>query len=176
MTGTRSLRRGGGFLLGVVLLLSLLELPAAAQDRASGRIPTVTRLVRIMTINEEALSSALEGSDQPAVERLLADDFEMRIGTAPATPVARDDWIRNALVHPGTAREREQMSAHEMGEFVVASFLERPAGGSPAIYVVDIWKKSGAEWKLSRRFSAPGTGAEFAPVGSRPRPMIPKKP
>ena len=118
--------------------------------------------------------------DNHAVQRqvlhVLADDFEMRIGTAPATPVARDDWVRNALVHPNKGAESEQMSAHEFGEFVVASFLERPAGGLPAIYVVDIWKKIGAEWKLSRRFSAPGTGAEFAPTGSGPRPTIPKKP
>ena len=163
-------------MLGTVLVLSLLQIPATAQERASGRIPTVTRLVRIMMLNEDALSTALEGGDQPAVERLLTDDFEMRIGTAPATPVARDDWIRNALLDPRKGAEREQMSAHEMGEFVVASFLERPAGALPAVYMVDIWKKTGAEWKLSRRFSAPGTGAEFAPTGSRPRPTIPNRP
>lgn len=182
---TKGLRRSGGLFIGAAMCLALLAPPTAAQDRASGRIPTVTRLVRIMMTNEEQLSAALKGGDQAAVERLLADDFEMRVGIAPATPVAREDWIRNALARPGPAREAEQMSAHEMGEVVLASFIERAAaspatrstGESAPSYVVDVWKRAGDAWKLVRRFVSPAVATGFAPAGyERQLTTLPKRP
>ena len=183
MRGTRSLRRGGGFLLGA-LLWALSSQGTLAQESASGRIPTVTRLVRIMLAQEEQLAGALRGGDRTTVETLLADDFEMRVGTAPGAPVARDDWVRNALARPGPARLIEQMSAHEIGEVVLASFLERGGSGGSgsagaaqpdAIYVVDVWRRTGDTWKLARRFASPGLPADFSPTGGT-SPTIPKRP
>jgi ketosteroid isomerase-like protein len=185
MVDRKGLRCGGGLLFGGLLAVHMLvaAAPAVAQERAAGRIPTVTRLVRIMLTQEEQLTAAVQGHDEAALARLLADDFEMRVGTAPGTPVPRDEWIKSALARPGHTREIEQMSAHEFGDIVLASYLERPAGtaASPTAaqgpsYVNDVWKRTGDNWKLVRRFIAPAGVKDFAPLGSGGQsPVLPKR-
>jgi hypothetical protein len=133
-----------------------------------------------MLDQEAQVTAAARAGNRHALDQLLAEDFEMRVGTAPGTPVPRDDWMANALAKPSPQERIEQMSAHELGDLVIASFLDRPESSSPksdaATYVVDVWKKSGDAWKLVRRFAAPGTGTTFEPMGAGTRaPVIPKR-
>src|SRR5438132_2990538 len=77
-----------------VTLLAWAASASAADERATGgRVPTVTRLVKLFTEQEAALATAIRAGDASAVERLLTDDFEMRTGATPANPVPRAEWL-----------------------------------------------------------------------------------
>jgi len=94
MPESRGLRRGEGLfacaagrIATTAMAIALVALGgsgALAQDgAATGRIPTVTRLVRIMMDEEAQLGAAARGGNRQAIDALLGEDFEMRIGTAP---------------------------------------------------------------------------------------------
>jgi len=128
-----------------------------------------------MTTLETDLDARIRAGDRPAVEQMLSDEFEVREGANPGTPVPREDWLRDALARPPSERSIEQMSVHEFGELAIASFLEQRAAPSdrlPAVYRVDVWKRNGERWSLARRFES--RFAQSPPA--RPRePVIPKK-
>src|SRR5437764_14010070 len=81
-----------------VTLLAWAASASAADERATGgRVPTVTRLVKLFTEQEAALASAIRAGDASTVERLLTDDFEMRTGAMPSNPVPRDERLSEML-------------------------------------------------------------------------------
>jgi hypothetical protein len=155
---------------------------ALAQDRATGRIPTVTRLVRIISTLESDVSTHARSGNRASLAQMLTDDFEMRIASNPGTPIPRDDWLREALAKPEPESRIEQMSVHEYGEIAVATFISRheqagaKKGSEGAQFIVDVWKRSGDTWQLALRHAGPPGSSDFAPMGAGARqPVIPKK-
>ncbi|MGE5089864.1 MAG: nuclear transport factor 2 family protein [Candidatus Levyibacteriota bacterium] len=131
--------------------------PAAAQPvQAPGRIPTVTRLVKIFHDLETRLASGLAARDAKAIDQALASDFEMRAGSMPGTPVPRADWVRQAQADSAET-SIDQMAVHDFGSVAIVSFRQvpasAPASGAPqALFVVDCWKRDGDGWKLATRY------------------------
>ena len=150
-------------LLGGVAWMALVAVPAAAQDLAPGRIPTVTRLVRIFAGLENSLNEAVRRHDQLGLARLLAEDFEMRSGTRPGQPVPRAEWLQALERNPSALPAPEQMAARDMGSVVLVSYLGRRAEGGN-LFVVDAWRPEGSDWKLAGRYAAPaGDGRTAIP-------------
>ena len=163
------------------ILQCVLLLPAHAQDSSPGRIPTVTRLVKIVGGLEEQLATGVRKGDRALVEQMLTEDFEARISAAPGTPVPRAEWMREVMASPETSSQFTQMAVHEHGDVAVASFqLARThaAGrkGEDHAFVVDVWQRSGDSWKLATRYASP-TGAQDSVVAgvAVPRPATPKR-
>jgi hypothetical protein len=147
--------------------------PAVAQPApAPGRIPTVTRLVKLFTGREMDLVAATHATDVSALDAVLDPSFEMRTGEAPGTPVPRDAWIRDA--RRAAARESsriDQMAVHDFGDVVIVSFRASAVAGAshvpPARLVVDWWKRDGETWKLAVRY------VSDAPARPASRPRAP---
>jgi Domain of unknown function (DUF4440) len=148
--------------------------PAAAQPvQAPGRIPTVTRLVKIFYDLESRLVSNLVARDAKAIDQVLEPDFEVRAGSMPGTPVPRADWMRQEQAHPSKA-SIDQMAVHDFGSVAVVSFRLLPAataasGANPGLFIVDCWKRDGDGWKLATRYlsnAAAPTGAIPASAGT----------
>src|SRR5437773_11884802 len=77
-----------------VAMLAWTASVSAADERAiSGRVPTLTRLVKHFTEQEAALASAIRAGDASTAGNLLTDDFEMRTGATPANPIPRAEWL-----------------------------------------------------------------------------------
>ena len=125
---------------------------------ASGRIPTVTRLVKLFTGLEGDLVARTHAKDAAALDAILDPAFELRAGNAPGTPVPRDAWIRDARAAQRAPPLIEQMAVHDFGDIAIVSFRETAAGASTrrgsARFVVDCWKRDGDSWKLAVRYAS----------------------
>ena len=132
---------------------------AAASDGGMGRIPTVTRLVRMFSELEGNLIKAVEKQDAKAVAQLLSDDFEMRVGAMPGNPIPRAAWIRQSFAEPKSSSLLTQMAVHDFGKTAVVSFSRRIKDANSDternIFIVDIWTQAAGEWKLSVRYAGP---------------------
>jgi hypothetical protein len=121
-------------ILPVVLLwASMLVSPLGAQtanDAATSRIPTVTRLVKLFLELEGALTTTLHEGNAATVDKMLADDFEMRVASMPGNPTPRAEWIKLSLGKPASAFRIEQMAVHDFGDVCVVSFLQAGTPGN----------------------------------------------
>jgi hypothetical protein len=141
------------FLLPFVLLAAAI--PALAQPAApapaSRMVLTMTRPMHIFSEREGMLADALRKTDHASIDRLLAQDFELREGSAPVQPVPRAQWIDT---HPGFAAD--QMAVHDYGDVAVVSFVNTAAGAKSknATFVVDVWQKQGEDWRLAVRYQS----------------------
>jgi Domain of unknown function (DUF4440) len=170
------------FVLASTVLLGLSSAASRAQPVRS-RVVTVTRLVKIFLDQESRLLDALEKRDRVALEGLLGDNFEMRLGAKPGVPIPRAEWLSAALAADApdvSAYLVEQMAVHEMGNLAVASFLLQAAdpakkGAPPSVFVVDTWEPAGDAWRLRVRYAAPVAGKPPRISGEAVIETIPKK-
>ena len=151
--------------------LALLPLAAAAQTRS--RTVTVTRQVRRFLELETALHDAQRAGDVATLERLLADDYELRAGRRAGQPVARAEWLAEIRRQPPPEVVLEQMAVHDRGDTAAVSFLARPDAGAP-LFIVDLWLRAGDDWKLQVRYATP-VGRDAAVPGEAPAATLPKK-
>jgi hypothetical protein len=157
------------------LLLAVATGSSAADERPTGgRVPTVTRLVKLFLEREGALDDAIRNGDAPALASLLTDDFELRTGARAGTPVPRDDWMREVLRTRDGGAAIDRMAVHDYGNVAVVSFTTDGRAGP--IFVVDVWRAQDAAWKLAVRYASPAGPPQFViPGAGSPEPEIPKR-
>ena len=147
------------FMLFLSMTVSMLAAPDVVSADGIGRIPTVTRLVKLFLDLEGHLIQAVGKRDMHAVSSLLSDDFEMRLDAMPGNPIPRDEWLRKSFGEPKSSSTIEQMAVHDLGKTAIVSYLWKiKATNSESesnIFVIDIWKHVGKDWKLAIRYAAP---------------------
>lgn len=158
----------GAALIAAAVTLSPQSFAAVT---STGNVPTVTRLVKIFLEQEQALDAAVRRGDAQTLDRLLADDFELREGTHPASPVPRADWMRQVLRTRDARHSIEGMAVHDFGTVAIASFSE--SDPKATAFIVDVWRREGDVWKLAVRYVTAASGRSSR-VTPRP-PEIPKK-
>ena len=169
------MKRVGNRVFSLCLFAALLPFSAPAQDRdAVGRVPTVTRLVKLFLERETSLIDAIRAGDAGTIGNALTEDFELRTGTRAANPVPRAAFIREVLRTREGGGEVSGMAVHDVGNAAIASFVQ--ANGQSVLFVVDVWQRSGADWKLAVRYASPIGSPDLAIPGVGPaEPEIPKK-
>jgi len=162
--------------LFALLTLSAAIAPAIAADEpAGGRVTTVTRLVKLYLDREAALSAAMQAGDTSSLERALTDDFELRSGARAASPVPRADFIKDIVRNRPAAAAPGGMAVHDLGNAAIVSFVQGD-DAKRAVFVVDVWRQTGPDWKLAIRYAAPAGTQDFAIPGAvAPATEIPKK-
>ena len=164
------------------LLLCVAALPVLQWPRTgvaqSGRVPTVTRLVKIFMDREGELLAAMRAHDAARLAPMLSDRFEMRVGHEPGTPVPRADWI--AQVSEGAAGEYriEQMAVQDAAPLAIASFMLRPlpaAKRAAPLFIVDAWEPDGDSWRLRVRYATVLAATRARVPGDAAPPKIEKK-
>jgi ketosteroid isomerase-like protein len=148
------------------MTVSIMSAPAmASSEDGVGRIPTVTRLVRIFFQLEGELSKAVEQRDMPAVSKLLSDDFEMRVSTMPGTPIPRAVWIQQSFSEPKSSSTLEQMAVHGFGKIAVVSYSWKIKAAKSKmmrdIFIVDTWRQEAGAWRLAVRYAGPGAQGDY---------------
>jgi hypothetical protein len=161
-------------LAGVLVLASVLAAsPVVAADEAP-RVGTITRLVKLFLDKEAELAAAARSGNAAALGAFLTDDFELRAGARVANPVPRAEWIRELTRSRDPGGEIGRMAVHDFGTVAVVSFTQDAAGGT--LFVVDVWRRAGSDWKLAVRYASPAGTSAFPIPGSGPvAPEIPKK-
>jgi hypothetical protein len=170
----RTFRLFVGLLALPALFVASLPSAAADEQATGGRVPTVTRLVKLFLEKEASLGAAVRNADATALGGLLTDDFELRTGARAASPIPRADWVRELLRTRDPGGDISRMAVHDFGAIAIASFTQGAVGGP--VFVVDVWRGQGTDWKLAVRYASPVGSPAFAiPGGSASEPEIPKK-
>jgi hypothetical protein len=154
-------------LVSAVMFAAASAGPASSQTSSTGRIPTVSRLVLLFSEQETRLAERIAARDQAAVGQMLTEDFELRAGSQPGRPIPRADWMRQSLQSPGPVVAPREMAVHDLGNAAIVSFLQR-ADGNANLFVVDVWRRAGEEWKLAIRYAAPAGPGNVAIPGVPP--------
>jgi hypothetical protein len=178
MKALKSLAAASSVAIATGILVAGVVVPAHSADEAPappGRIPTVTRLVKSFLDREEALSAAMRAADTASLERTLTDDFELRAGARAATPIPRADFLRDVARNRPASGAASQMAVHDLGSISIVSFVQGDEA-KRAIFIVDVWRQSGTDWKLAIRYAGPAGAPDFPiPGAGAPPSEIPKK-
>jgi hypothetical protein len=174
MRMTPTLRRFVGVLALPALFAASSPSVAADEPPTGVPVPTVTRLVKLFLDKEALLGAAVHSADAIALGALLTDDFELRTGARAASPIPRADWMRELLRTRDPGGDISRMAVHDFGAIAIASFTQDAAGGP--VFVVDVWRGQGGDWKLAVRYASPvGSPAFSIPGSGVSEPEIPKK-
>ena len=141
-------------LMGLTLLLT----SSLAFAQAPARIQTPTRFVTIFSNLENQLMDALVRNDRAGAARMLTDDFAQWTPLPAEPPTPREEWLKPDRRDMANFRIRN-MAVKDLGDHAAVSFVL--TSGSKAWFIVDIWKKSGADWHLATRYLAAVDSAPF---------------
>jgi hypothetical protein len=123
------------------------------------------------------LDAVVRQRDAAALDRLLHADFELRNAARPGTPLPRAEFVQQTLDKPMAPGRIEQMAVHDVGAAAIVSFVRRSTDDAATLFVVDVWGRTGDDWRLQVRYVGPG-GAQAAQSGA-PMPRsdgdLPKK-
>jgi ketosteroid isomerase-like protein len=154
----------------VILVSPLL---VAAQEPVkpplSPRIITATRQVSIFSRLETQLLKAIQAKDEATLKNLVADDCMLEMPDADA--LSADDWMTAVLGKDFILKSFQvrQVSALDQGDTVIVKFdrvQESTYKGAPdggEFFVVDVWKKSGDNWKLANRYVSKVSSVPWMP-------------
>jgi len=160
--------------VGLVFVAFAPTMQAADEPPTGGRVPTVTRLVKLFTGREAALADAVRAGDAERAQQLLTNDFEMRTGAASGSPIPRADWLAEMIRSRNPGEAASGMAVHDLNGMAIVSFTQ--GGGPTAVFIVDIWRPVATDWQLAIRYAAPaGTAAFPIPGAGAAAPVIPKK-
>jgi ketosteroid isomerase-like protein len=154
-------------------------LAAASATAAPRNVQTPTRTAVQFGGYERELAGAVQHHDTAALDRLLAEDFELRGNVTPGEPVPREDWQEAVLATPPQSFTVSDVSVHTAGpDTAVVSFLYEQQAAAPApsgrFAFVDVWRRQAGRWRLAVRFAAPTTSVPL-PGLVAPEPEIKKK-
>ena len=152
--------------LSHIALLALALVPAFSQDtQTPGRILTPTRLVATFSEQESAWATAVQKKNSAALDQFLDDDFQVwSPDLAGATP--KEDWQKAAFSNPPTSFQIQHMAARPVRDDVtIVSFelRETRAQQTTQSFVVDVWAKSGTNWRCTDRYISTSPGSTHAP-------------
>lgn len=147
-------------------LLSFAQQPAA---RSGTRVVTTTRLVAVFTQLESQLMTAVQQNDLAAFDRLLDKNFQEWTPQPPGEPIPRSDWMQGVTAGHPQSFELRQMAVVPAGNDELVSFvLSEQVGDKPRDYfIVDLWAPDGPNWRLTNRYRAQISGANYRP-GPKP--------
>lgn len=139
-----------------VLYTAVLTSQVEAQTVRT-QIPVVTRLVQIYSDYEQRLADAIIRKDTSEINRLIADNFELRSVNNIGVPTPRAEWIAQSLKETPASISIGQMAVHDYGNIRIVSFaMKRTADNRQArgVAVIDVWMVSGESSVLKVRYSA----------------------
>lgn len=148
--------------LVIVMLLSALTLPSPAQEHRQGqRIVTRTRLQVVFGELEGQWLKAIRDKDEAALNRVLADGFEVWTAAPPGSPTPRADWQPSAFASKLESFGMRQLGVRavspdvSVAHFVLTETFDQ--GGKPRTeeyFVVDVWTKvgEGDNWRCTDRY------------------------
>lgn len=140
--------------VSTMALALTVPLGAGPQETATGRIPTVSRLVQLFSSLEIEWMEAASRGDASALAKLVADDFEGRNDQAPGVPTPRAEFL--AAARGVAAPTPSEMAVRALGDVAVVSCRMR-RGDERGPFVVDVWVRTGGGWKVVARYAS-GSG------------------
>ena len=142
-----------------LIALIVFVVSSACFAQAPGRTQTATRFVTIFSNLENQLWDSLVRNDTASASRMLTDDFAQWSPEPPGSPTPREEWLKPDRRDMANFRMR-QLSAKDMGDHVAVNYV-LTSNLPRAFFIVDVWKKAGADWKLEARYLSAVDAAPF---------------
>jgi hypothetical protein len=169
-------------LLTVVFLYTFAA-SAGSTSVTEHKTPLLTRTVVIFSALEAELIDALKNNNQSKLEKLLANDFEMRQMGEPESPIPRTNWLANSLAEASKyTSDIEQMTVHDLNQATIVNFLWSPVKKNEQrslekVFVVDVWRQKEKQWQLAIRYisSAQNPNAKIPGFVPTPNEMVIEK-
>jgi Domain of unknown function (DUF4440) len=148
----------------LLLLLSLVRLPAWPQDKEKGnQAASETKLQIFFSELETQWLKAIQEKDPAALNRIVSDQFQVRMPAPPGNPIPREQWLLGIFSRRLLSFQLRQVRVRELSpQIVVVSFVQTETyqqSATPQMedhFVVDIWINSGSgdNWRCTDRYFA----------------------
>jgi len=110
---------------------------------------------------EKRLGDAIVAHDRSALESLLAPDFELRTARGSGALALRDKWLDAATsTYKVRSYDVRGLAVRTFAQTAIVSFLYSQKASfsgkdlSGDFFIVDVWQKTGNDWKIAARYSA----------------------
>jgi hypothetical protein len=130
----------------LALTLTCVTLAAWSQT-ATGQ--TGTRFVTTFSSLEDRLMKAAVANDTRGAGILLTEDFRQWTPDPPGAPTSREEWFKPDRRDMANYQIRE-LAVQELDNHAAVSFVLTVE--KKAWFIVDIWQKSGSDWRLGTRY------------------------
>jgi len=147
-------------LFTALLFMSLQGVKAEPTAEEIVRVPTVTRLVKAFGQLEAEIITAFKHQDQARLARLIDQNFEMQVASKSANSMPLSGWLKASMAEAASyTYDISDMAVRDLGQTAIVSFDWKPSAStkkdsSAEIFIVDVWKKEGMDWKLAIRFAS----------------------
>jgi hypothetical protein len=159
--------------------LACLTAPASQAQQARSQAPILTRLVKFYSDAEQRLAAAIDRKDKGEIDRLVAEDFELRSAANIGTPVPRADWIAQSFKEAPLAISITQMAVHEYSDVRIVSFMMTRTDSphrAASFAVIDVWTQSAETSVLRARYAtAQPAGSSVRVPGEIRQPQVEKR-
>jgi Domain of unknown function (DUF4440) len=148
----------------LLLLLSLLQLPAGAQDKGTGHQAAPDNKLQVFFSElETQWIKAIQVKDPAALNRIVSDQFQVRTPAPPGNPIPREQWLLGIFERRLLSFQLRQVTVRQLSpQIVVVSFVQSETYQQSVTpqnedhFVVDIWINSGSgdNWRCTDRYFA----------------------
>src|SRR5438045_4342144 len=130
------IQRIAAIAVGFAMIAIASSTQAADERPTGGRVPTLTRLVKLFTERESALADAIRAGDAQRAQSFLADDFEMRTGATASNPIPRMEWLSEVTSLRDPGEDASQMDVHDLNGVLIVSIKQ--GGRANAAFALDV--------------------------------------
>jgi ketosteroid isomerase-like protein len=135
------------------------------------RIITATKQVTMFNGIERQMLQAVQKKDKAALQAMLTEDCSIYLPDA--DPLDGEDWVDSVMNKDFVLKNFvvRQMTVSDLGNAAVVSYdriqesTYKGQNDGGEFYVVDLWKKDGANWKLSDRYVSKVSSTPYMPKG-----------
>jgi hypothetical protein len=119
-------------------------------------------LVRIFAGLEQQWADSIQRKDLDTLRhRFLSEDFALRISDDASRKIPRSDWLAGVTAYNICSYNIRDLQVRDLGEVAIVSLvLDQDAdvsgvGRSGDFFLVDVWVRQEAGWKVAARYSSP---------------------
>jgi hypothetical protein len=159
-------------LMKVVAVICVLNLFASPQNQEKAQaVPAKPKLQIFFTELENQWLKADQDKDQAAINRIVAEDFEVWTSAPHGSPMSRADWLLEVFGKRLLSFQVKQLAVRDLSpDIAVVSFVETATYQQSATpqtedrFIVDIWinHHGGDNWRCTDRYLS---RAEAVPPG-----------
>lgn len=137
----------------------LMSLVVLLMTSSPGEAPTAEADREALTKLSQEWMDAVARRDRPALEQLLAPDYELRPVSGEQPSVPRAQWLENAVTMQWENRGYSNLHVKVDGDVGIVTsryaFRVDPGEWKPAVSatadVVDVWKRRDGRWQVQGR-------------------------
>lgn len=148
----------------LVLSLATVSCDERQSAQPSGTERSVQDERELRRLQQEWMQAWVR-EDRPALERILAPEYQLIVSSMPERPFSREQWLAMIGRYTAEGFEYEKMVVRVFGDTAVVSSLGHIKGAqvdgkdrSGTFFLTDVWQRRGGRWQVVSRYSSKPEG------------------